>query len=754
MHATQTKTDYKQLLSRLCHLVALSEAKKIEGVVDSLVANVLEMDPAHPASDKVKVDEALNVYFSVKLDVKDIEDSISRLFNNGTIVRGQEKGTFTLSLSGRTAQLKLLDDAAKLEEKVKEQWLETIRTSFDPWTAQTEFELWSCLKAYLTRLFCRHGAQTALVASGTRFVDAEINTSINHLLNIVLNEECKTLDRAQVNLAVKRFLRDQTPERAQFIAQLLDGTFTFYTLFTDEKTQSYLQASIPRIKILLDTNFLFGVLNLHDNPQNQVSLELVSLIHEQKLPFELYYHEESLREMQKSIAYAEKRLCKNKWSSGLSRAVLQTRSQDVTGIEYKFHEANADLQIEPDSYFLKFRYLDKILNSKGFKILRRSGKLIENENGEEILDEETHDLISKYQRFLTDRFSPYKNKSFNTIKHDIIVWRATKALRKNGTAGLDVGAIFLSADQILFAFDWGVLSGTNGVGVVVLPSQLLQLLRPFIPKTADFDQKFAEVFSLPQFRSGNSDFSQITQRVLGFLASVKDLSEETAAAILADELLLRRLNGVEMDSEVQAAIESEILLKNAELSLKHKDVVAQLEAAKAEVAEKQRLLEESQQSATKNNSAFNRVNVLEQEMREKEQIVADVNVKVKQTKEQLAAVNSEKTRLEESLHQKNKEVTDLTEKLDAIDVVKARNGKILRVTGGALFTLIGWSVVLWLPAIQNWIWLQQHPHKLSFYFAAMVLIPGLSWGIFSWKGKLWAFGSIVLAVIIKFIGIL
>src|SRR6266542_4358509 len=270
MHATQTKTDYKQLLSRLCHLVALSEAKKIEGVVDSLVTNVIEIDSSNPACNKAKVDEALRVYFGVQLDTKDIESSIARLFSGGTLVRGTEKGTFALSPAGRATQLKRVADAAKLEGEVRAQWVASIKAQFQPSTDQAEAELWACLKAYLTRLFRRHVAQTALVASGKQVSDAELETSISELLSDALSEECKTLDRNQAGPAVQGFLREQTPERAQYIAQLLDGTFSFYALFTDEATQNYLKAAIPRITIFLDTNFLFGVLNLHDNPQNQV----------------------------------------------------------------------------------------------------------------------------------------------------------------------------------------------------------------------------------------------------------------------------------------------------------------------------------------------------------------------------------------------------------------------------------------------------------------------------------------------------
>ena len=177
MHVTQTKTDYKQLLSRLCHLVALSEAKKIEGVIDSLVINVIELDPAHPATDVSKVDEALKVYFGLQLDLKDLDASISRLINAGTLIRGQKGGVFALSPAGRAAQLKKVADAKSLEEQVRTQWIETIRGQFELWSERAELELWSCLKAYLTKLFCRHGAQTALVASGKQLADVALVAS-------------------------------------------------------------------------------------------------------------------------------------------------------------------------------------------------------------------------------------------------------------------------------------------------------------------------------------------------------------------------------------------------------------------------------------------------------------------------------------------------------------------------------------------------------------------------------------------------
>jgi len=77
MHAIQHPTDYKQLLSRLCHMVALSETKKIESVADSLVLNVIEIDSAHPATDQAKIDEALRIYFfGIQFEAKDLRHRV------------------------------------------------------------------------------------------------------------------------------------------------------------------------------------------------------------------------------------------------------------------------------------------------------------------------------------------------------------------------------------------------------------------------------------------------------------------------------------------------------------------------------------------------------------------------------------------------------------------------------------------------------------------------------------------------------
>jgi flagellar biosynthesis GTPase FlhF len=750
MHATQIQIDYKQLLSRLCHLVALSEAKKIEGVAESLILSVMESDAANPATDRPQIEAALVRCYGVRLDPTDFEASISRLIQRGALVSEHGAGGLLLSPKSRAEQQQRLADANALEQKVKVQWCESLKTSFQTWNDQIADELWECLQLYLTRLFRRHGAQAALVASGQRFEDAELDTSIGDILTNAISEGCRTIDKAAARAALDAFFKEQTPEKARYIAQLLDGTFSFYTLFTDEATQAYLKRAIPQITVFLDTNFLFGVLGLHDNPQNEVSVELVTIVRDQKLPFELYYHEDSLHEMRDTIDAIEKHLSRFMWSTALSRAVLQTRAYLLSGLELKFHEANAKSQIEPGVFFLKYRYVEKLLNAQGFKIYRRPQKLDLDK-----LDQKTTEMISHYKRYLEEH---HKEKKFSQVRHDILVWQTAKGLRKSHATGLDVGALLLSADQRFFAYDWGVLSSGSGLGVVVLPSQLLQLLRPFVPRTIDFDKRFAEVFSLPGFRAGDFDFSRVIQRVLQFLATVKDIGEETAAAILADELLMRRLRNVESEEEIKVAVESEILKKNAELAEQNKAVSAKLEAAQAEAAQKQSLLEAAQRDAAGHaRTASERAAELERERLEKEKSVAAAAAAenaTAQIRQELQTAREEKEMLDGSLQAKLATVSGLQTKLSAIEATKSRNRKKWRCIGGTIFAVAGWAVLLWLPAIQNWPWLQNHHQKISLYLAGFLLVAGLSWSIFAWKHRAWAVSAVILAVIIKLIGIL
>src|SRR5208282_460754 len=101
-----------------------------------------------------------------------------------------------------------------------------------------------------------------------------------------------------------------------------------------------------------DTNFLFGILDLHVHPQVEVSTELLKAIKKHHLPFVLQYHSATEREMLSTIDHYAATLKERRWNQSLSRAALT--SPFVSGIELKYHQLNAEKKIDPDVFLQPF----------------------------------------------------------------------------------------------------------------------------------------------------------------------------------------------------------------------------------------------------------------------------------------------------------------------------------------------------------------------------------------------------------------
>jgi hypothetical protein len=228
----------------------------------------------------------------------------------------------------------------------------------------------------------------------------------------------------------------------------------------------------------------------------------------------------------------------------MSRTLL--RVGDLSSVERKFHELNADAPITVDDFFVRYNNLDRLLAPDGIKAYRSSY--------EELLkDSETLDLISRYKRFLSDREKP-----FDVMQHDIILWRTLQTVRSNHPGPFGAGAFFLTCDYRFWRFDHRELS-RGSTGVSVLPNVLLQLLRPFVPRTDDFDRSFVSTFALPEFRTIHSASAQAVSRVAGIVRLYSDLPEEVAVAILTDDALIAKVTELdESDPSINELIESAI----------------------------------------------------------------------------------------------------------------------------------------------------------------------------------------------------
>jgi hypothetical protein len=190
-------------------------------------------------------------------------------------------------------------DASELEASVKEEWL----TSIEPparESAVTSEQLWACLRAYLAKVLARHGAESILLLD-PHATTSSGRTSLSALQAAALRECGVGADSQYTKEAIAAFFTKPTAARTKYVAQLLDGTFTFFALSADTATEEYLNRALPALSIFLDTNFIFGLLELHENPLDSVSRELLDFIGSQRFPFRIYYHERTLDEIRRTL---------------------------------------------------------------------------------------------------------------------------------------------------------------------------------------------------------------------------------------------------------------------------------------------------------------------------------------------------------------------------------------------------------------------------------------------------------------------
>jgi hypothetical protein len=133
------------------------------------------------------------------------------------------------------------------------------------------------------------------------------------------------------------------------------------------------------------------------------------------------------------------------------------------------------------------------------------------------------------------------------MEHDIAVWVSLQDLRRDASSVLDSGAILLTTDYALCQFDWATLRKGKGhrVGTAVVAPHFMQILRPLVPATRDFDAQFVADVAGLEFRAAAADYSPLIGQVYAYFDTLRGLPDSIALDILTDEVLLTELSRVE-----------------------------------------------------------------------------------------------------------------------------------------------------------------------------------------------------------------
>jgi len=695
--------NFGATFEQMCNFIAVSKVGDPKATIRGLVQLCLLEFPDDAFTTANQFCSTIETVFGIARPEREIQIVLDALEAKGVLSRPAQTN-YVLSPNVQAELRTRVDDAINLQKRVKEKWFEELEASH---SSLPRDQAWKALESYLFQTFRRHGIQAAALLDPTIDTSAEYELSLSSILRDAIKNNVSQEFHEEANKNISGFLAQvgADADRTRYITQLADGAFNFYALEVPSDLAEKLRQGLSELTLFLDTNFLFGILDLHYHSQVDVSNDLIRAIKKYNLPFKLRFHEATDLEMRATIDHYGSILRSRVWTQSISRAAV--KSHNLSGIEQKFHEKNSNQSIDVDEFLRPYEHFDQLLVKQNIKIFRPH----ENREQEKI------DLFHEYKEFLENKGR--SDKPYGTIMHDATVLEETRRLRRDIKSSLEAGALIVTCDYYLYQFDWESSRRNNHRACVLLPNIFWQILRPFIPADENFDKTFAETFALPEFRALGSGGSKACSKMVQVLASYKAVPEETAFKMLSNDILLNRLKSISDDQEFAEQIEAEFIQENKSLIEEKVALEQQLEKEKTQ-REKQVKRHAEQQT--------------------------DYQKEQKQLNVELEKVRSEL----ESAQQAQKQIS---QKHDLSHPAEKQAFRMSVVAGFAVGLVLAVGFELAVHLIP-WEWMKNHPNTIPLQLGISVAFMLGSVGSFTAKWRKWCWSIGVFGLLIAMLGLL
>jgi len=281
----------------MCSIVAIGKTKSHQETLKLLILQCMVILPGdHFVSEKDFI-EPIEGLFGLKINEFAIHDCIEQLISE-KILTINSINELKIDISLVSNLQRDIDEAHSLEQRVFNTWKEEV-TEKHPSLQMSDLQI--SLKKYLAYAFQRHGIQTISLINPINEIPEDYSQSLSSILDNVIEQTFPLSFRLNAKNAISDFMAKSGmyPDRAKSITQLADGAFNYFNLTIPSEITENFRASLSELTIFLDTNFLFGIINLDISQKISISNELIKLIRDNGLPFKLVAHELTISELLK-----------------------------------------------------------------------------------------------------------------------------------------------------------------------------------------------------------------------------------------------------------------------------------------------------------------------------------------------------------------------------------------------------------------------------------------------------------------------
>ena len=502
---------------------------------------------------------AISDSFSVNLGPEKIAGQIDILCETNTLVRLPDGSIKISEQSFNELQqgLVIADENASQVKKLFIEHVERACPSIESEQCWQRFNA-ECLAPLVQEL----GARTYELVFGMTF-DMESSISSSQLSRLYPPELGQQLRSA--------FIKFLVPKNAAVRSYVLGYLNAYFFLEATNLRNETLQELSERIDkkltftIFLDTNFLFSILDLHENPANETAFLLLKVLRtvSQHVATKLYVFRLTVEEAQRVLFAFRETLKGTTLTPNLAESVVES---GLSGIPLKFAQACAASggPIDPESYFNPYLTdFNAILRGKGIELYNE--KVDHHLTKQEVID----DIIE-----LLDSEAPptaERDRRYKALEHDMVLWHFVRDKRlihidsplQANFWVVTIDNKFLNNDQ------FKTRKTSDTIPVCINPTTLIQMLQSWVPRTPEFEEAMLASLRLPfLFQEFDTASEQVTIRILKALSrfeNVGDLSTDTIAHVLMNDAVRQRLASEEDPEKRFDAVRDSVFAQEQEI---------------------------------------------------------------------------------------------------------------------------------------------------------------------------------------------
>lgn len=646
--STDTFLLPKEVVALIQH-IELNKSGWWEKTIERLVMSSIWLAD-HPLQFE-EITESLLKTFKLNISQQKLESAISALIAKNNLLCTQDGGHKIPDARKREFEAEL-NESDNVELKAKETFIGISRSQCPELDAEKMWELFD--SDLLGPVIKKIGANAYHLLSGNKLsIEGESFSGFLGKFPSEFHDRIKQITAT--------YLDPKNDAARSHVGRILHARFCIDASGLPEEVIGKLNASVGKhikFTLFVDTNFLFSLLDLHENPANPAAQELRQIIN--KLngnpKIDLYVCPDTIDEAKTAISASKSQL------TGFPNGRIYSEIGIQLGLsgmacKYLVEREKGTTRTSIDAWFDPY-LKDFVAISRGRGVELFNEKNDEYSTRQDVIDDIT-DVLS-YE----EKLAPHRRKSYQKVRHDMVLWHYVNDKRpKYIESPIEATYWILTIDNRLIAFDEHKKRRDSAkIPLCIHPTSLIQLLQFWIPRSKDFEEALLGSLRMPFiFQGFDVEGEKTSLKILkgiGKFDGSDSLPRDTITRVMLNEGLRSRLEAsVNEDEEIKlikdALVESireradaEERRANVAIEEAKKSALILDEVKRGKMELESKLNNELSASASAHEAAINRIKQQDEEIKSiKENLLAIQQAKMEYAEREREAMSRKKSTL-------------------------------------------------------------------------------------------------------------